>query len=120
MRRLLASLGITVLLAGPAFARTEITGTSGDDVIHANQIHRGSQDIYALGGNDRVWGGKGQDNVFGGPGRDRLHGYHAGADTLYGGPGRDICVIGVTPGGHTNDVTISCKVKERDAQGHGG
>ena len=124
MRRLLAALGFIVLVATPAFAvshQAEYYGTPNDDVLHGNKIRHGSQVIYGLAGNDRIWGGIGADTLYGGPGNDRLHGYHAGADTLNGGPGRDICVVGETPGGHTNDTLVSCeKVKVRDAQGHGG
>lgn len=102
--------------------RQLVTGTDGDDVIHGNKVGPGkpAQVINALAGNDRVWGGKGADEINGDAGNDRLHGYHAGADTINGGPGRDVCVIGETPNGHTNDELVSCeKIKIRDAQGHG-
>lgn len=99
-----------------------VNGTEGDDTIHGNKVGPGkpAQQINGLGGSDRVWGGKGADEINGDAGNDRLHGYHAGADTIDGGPGKDVCVIGETPGGHTNDTLISCeKVKVKPAQGHG-
>lgn len=99
-----------------------VNGTDGDDTIHGNKVGSGkpAQTINGLAGNDRIWGGKGADQINGDAGKDRLHGYHAGADTINGGPGKDVCVIGQTPGGHTNDTLISCeKVKIKPAQGHG-
>lgn len=99
-----------------------VNGTEGDDTIHGNKVGPGkpAQTINGLGGGDRIWGGKGADQINGDAGNDRLHGYHAGADVIDGGPGRDVCVIGETPGGHTNDTLISCeKVKVKPAQGHG-
>lgn len=105
-----------------AATKNVVNGTPGDDVIHGNKITNGkpSQVINGLGGDDRIWGGKGADEINGDAGNDRLHGYHAGADLIDGGPGSDVCVIGETPGGHTNDTLVSCeKVKIRNAQGHG-
>ena len=105
-----------------AMERQVVNGTEGNDVIHGNKVGPGkpAQVINGLGGDDRIWGGKGADYINGDAGNDRLHGYHAAADTIDGGPGRDVCVIGETPGGHTNDTLVSCeKVKVRSAQGHG-
>lgn len=121
MKALMYAAAITVVLAGTALAGQGniIHGTPGEDVIHGNKVGHGAQIIYGAGGDDRIWGGKGADEVHGGKGDDRLHGYHAGSDYLDGGPGKDVCVIGETPGGHTNDQTYSCKVKIKDAQGHG-
>lgn len=119
MKKLLVSLVMFGVVAYPsmAMAQTIIYGTSGDDVIHANQTSpRGAQTLYGLQGDDRIWGGKGNDTVFGGNGDDRLHSYHAGKDTLNGGRGWDICVIAKD----SPDVVISCEVvRYRHKQGNG-
>jgi hypothetical protein len=82
MRRLLATLALTVALvlsALPAFASG---GGAGDDVIHGTP------------GNDSLYGGAGNDTIRSG----------GGQDSVWGGPGYDVCYVG------SRDLFIGCEV----------
>lgn len=57
---------------------TNITGTSGDDVLHGGNAF--GEVILGLGGNDTIYGNGGNDQITGGTGND----------TLYGGAGGNI------------------------------
>lgn len=125
MRRVLATSGLTVaLLAAPALAGPhDIYGTRHADVIHGNQesdagTHGNpSQHIYALQGDDVVYGGKGRDYVYGGAGADKLNAFHASRGLLNGGPGKDTCIVG--RGSHV-DLRSCETVVRKPKQGDGG
>ena len=83
-----------------------LQGTELDDIL-AGDIR--DNELYGLGGNDKLFGGPdggndqlhggdGDDKVYGGKGNDTLYG-NAGTDTLYGGPGIDNLLGG--PGADT-------------------
>ena len=48
----------------------------------------GEDEVYALGGGDKVEGGACDDEVYGGPGDDVILGGD-GSEVIYGGPGKD-------------------------------
>jgi hypothetical protein len=59
-----------------------------------------AETVYALGGNDELFGGRGNDKLAGDDGNDRLFG-DAGNDELFGGKGEDLLV-----GGSGNDRLV--------------
>lgn len=112
------SLGlVAVALACALFAATAVAKTiSGDDNDNNLVGTKGSDRIFAKGGNDvvrglpgrdlirggtgndRVFGDRGSDVLFGGDGNDRVHG-NAGNDVSFGGNGNDFM-----SGGYGNDL----------------
>lgn len=70
-------------------------GTEGPEKIVGNDQ---DQTIYALGGDDGVFGGEGRDTLYGGDGNDTVHG-QGGDDYVDGGNGDDVLT-----GGSGNDI----------------
>jgi Ca2+-binding RTX toxin-like protein len=72
-----------------------IYGTEGNDTIE--YFEDAAALVYALGGNDFVFGGPGNDTIYGGTGDDEIYGLDGndsidggtGDDMLYGGEGND-------------------------------
>jgi Ca2+-binding RTX toxin-like protein len=68
----------------------EILGTFGHDILVGSIA---PNEIFALGGNDRVTGLGGSDRIFGNAGNDVLAG-NAGRDTIFGGRDDDTILGG--------------------------
>lgn len=89
---------VVIRLGGPAAPMAALTpgafaegtfrvqvGTMGADTLAAAAL---GQEVFGLGGDDRLFGGDGDDRLVGGEGNDTVLG-DAGADQLWGGAGQD-------------------------------
>ena len=87
------------LIPGHGFEAANLTGTAGDDRLHAADFTLGPVTMLGAGGSDLLWGGEGNDNIQntpsatgsslrGGAGNDTILG-GGGADEIWAGPGDD-------------------------------
>ncbi|MCH9021961.1 MAG: hypothetical protein IID32_04280, partial [Planctomycetes bacterium] len=74
--------------------------TEGDDIFNAGGGHN-DDIIYALGGDDTLFGNNGDDILNGGGGDDEIHGGNH-SDTLWGGTGDDVLY-----GDNHDDILVS-------------
>lgn len=119
---------LTVIDLKSGFGASEITGTSGHDLLvgtAADDIifgHDGNDDLQGFGGNDRLDGGAGDDALSGGEGNDALSG-GAGNDALWGDAGNDMISGGLgddfIEGGKGNDLLIGGDGSDRYRYGRG-
>ena len=81
------SINVSGTFLDTGVAETEISGSSGDDRIGANED--GGSVVYGLGGNDTLVGGAGNDDLRGGGGDDIINA-GAGDDVVNVGNGDDV------------------------------